>query len=327
MPEDENGLRVGGWVPPYSAASPADHPAYRPALPRVPDRRVLRPGPTTPPPSSPRHLLLLTAAAALGCAVTATVALNSGEPDPAERRSAAAHAELPRSELPQSELPSFPIMPELTVPSQEAMTPQGAMPQGAMPQDAMPPQGAVRPVGTTSPRPSSPTPAVPRPPLAATATTAPPPPTPSQVAGRPPVTLTVGATTGLELADRPGQRVRHRRFAGRVDAIGADSSEVERADSRFVVRAGRAESTCFSLESVNFPGYYLRHRDYEIHLERADRSELFDEDSTFCAEPISGGAAVSLRSHNYPGFRVALRDARLVIAPDGAATFVPRPPL
>jgi hypothetical protein len=56
---------------------------------------------------------------------------------------------------------------------------------------------------------------------------------------------------------------------------------------------------CVSLESVNFPGYFLRHRNFVVHLDRQDGSSLFRADSTFCPVAVSAGAIV-LRSSNYP---------------------------
>lgn len=145
----------------------------------------------------------------------------------------------------------------------------------------------------------------------------------------PAVDLVVGTTIGLELSDRPGFRVRHRNFLGRVDRIGPGSSDLDRADSRFTVRAGLADDGCVSLESVNYPHYFLRHRNFVIHLDRRDRTALFAADATFCPVPRQGGAALSLQSYNFPGWYVTEENARLVLAPAAAraTAFVVRPAL
>ncbi|MBG0564650.1 AbfB domain-containing protein [Actinoplanes sp. NEAU-A11] len=130
-------------------------------------------------------------------------------------------------------------------------------------------------------------------------TTAPPPPPP----------LPVGRTLGLSPLDRPDHRVRHRNFVARVDPVTAASSPVDRADSRFAVRAGRADPRCRSFESVNQPGFYLRHRDFLLRLDRADQTTLFDQDATFC--PVTGGGGFALRSTNYPTRHLLVVDAQV----------------
>jgi hypothetical protein len=105
----------------------------------------------------------------------------------------------------------------------------------------------------------------------------------------------VGSVISLAVRNDTAYRVRHRDFLGHVDRIG---SALDRADSRFTVRTAVANG-CVSLESVNYPGYFLRHRDFVIRLDRADGSDLFRLDSTFCPVPAGGGGFV-LRSQNYP---------------------------
>jgi hypothetical protein len=143
--------------------------------------------------------------------------------------------------------------------------------------------------------------------------------------GKPPVAgPVVGSTIGLEPSGHPGQRVRHRDFVGRVDDLGPDSSGPDRADSRFVIRAGLAQSGCFSFESADYPGYYLRHQNFVIHLERRDGSGLFAADATFC--PVGHGGGFSLRSVNYPALSITDQASQLKLT-SVATTFVIRPPL
>ncbi|WP_173079459.1 AbfB domain-containing protein [Phytohabitans rumicis] len=142
-------------------------------------------------------------------------------------------------------------------------------------------------------------------------------PSPSPSATTPP--LRAGARVGLEPVSKPGFRVRHRDFAGRIDRIGSGSGALDRADSSFTVRAGLASSSCASFESVNFPGYYLRHQNFQIVLHRYDGTQLFRADATFC--PVTGltGQETSLRSYNYPSRYLLHRDSRLVIESGGSA--------
>ena len=61
---------------------------------------------------------------------------------------------------------------------------------------------------------------------------------------------------------------------------------------------GLADSGCYSFESRNYPGQYLRHRDFRVHREAGDGSALFRADATFCAV---AGQGESGWPHNYPG--------------------------
>jgi hypothetical protein len=136
----------------------------------------------------------------------------------------------------------------------------------------------------------------------------------------------IGARVGLEPVSKPGYRVRHRDFAGRIDYIGPNSSALDRADSSFTVRAGLANSRCVSFESVNYPGYYLRHQNFRIYLHRVDGTRLFAADATFCAVTGLAGRGTSLRSYNYPDRYLCHRSSELYIAAgvSSAATFAVR---
>jgi hypothetical protein len=98
------------------------------------------------------------------------------------------------------------------------------------------------------------------------------------------------------------------------------------------VRRGLASGQCYSLESVNYPGYYLRHQNFRIYLHRADGSQLFAADATFCAVTGLSGQHTSLRSLNYPDRYLNSRSSELRISTvDGsserrAATFIVRAP-
>ncbi|GLI02541.1 AbfB domain-containing protein [Phytohabitans aurantiacus] len=146
-------------------------------------------------------------------------------------------------------------------------------------------------------------------------------------------TLTVGASVGLEPIGLSGYRVRHRNFAGRVDPIGSRSGSADKADSTFRVRRGLAYNQCYSLESTNYPGYYLRHQNFRIYLHRVDGSQLFAADATFCAVSGLAGQNTSLRSFNYPDRYLNHRSSDLYISSANtsterrAATFIVRPPL
>ncbi|WP_179277173.1 AbfB domain-containing protein [Actinoplanes regularis] len=158
-------------------------------------------------------------------------------------------------------------------------------------------------------------------------TTTPPPAKTFTATKLPAVTLRAGTTVALTLADNAEYRVRHRDYTARIEAIGSSSSSLDRADSSFTVRTGLGNSSCVSLESVNFPGYFLRHQNFELKLQRRDGSNLFDQDVTFCPVNIRSGAALVLRSINYPERFLVESGGRVVLRESGAAgalALVPR---
>ena len=63
--------------------------------------------------------------------------------------------------------------------------------------------------------------------------------------------------------------------------LGAVPDQLLLRDATFHRRPGLADAGAASFESVNFPGHFLRHRDFELWLDRADGSPLFRADATF----------------------------------------------
>jgi hypothetical protein len=181
------------------------------------------------------------------------------------------------------------------------------------------PPVSVRPAPSPSPSLSpSPPPAVPGSPQAERRSA------PHRTTVAPVVDLNVGATVGLEVAARPGERLRHRDFVGRTDRIG----RADRLDAAFVVRKGLGRDGCVSLESVNFPGYFLRHRDFVLRLAERDGSALFADDATFCPSPTRDGTAFVLESINYPSRALTRhRDGVVHLDENSGTAFVVRPPL
>jgi hypothetical protein len=98
--------------------------------------------------------------------------------------------------------------------------------------------------------------------------------------------------------------LRHRDGLARTDVINSGSSLTDRQDATFIVRNGFADPTCYSFESVNYPGQYLRHAGYRLQKSSNDGTTIFQQDATFCAQPPlnGGGGNVSLESFNYPGY-------------------------
>ncbi|MFJ2924863.1 family 43 glycosylhydrolase [Streptomyces massasporeus] len=95
----------------------------------------------------------------------------------------------------------------------------------------------------------------------------------------------------------PDRFVRHYDYRARIEA-----GVTKLADSQFRVVPGLAGSGTVSLESANFPGYYLRHKNFEVWLEKNDGSTRFASDATFWQRAgLADPAGVSYESSNYPG--------------------------
>ncbi|HYH03354.1 MAG TPA: AbfB domain-containing protein, partial [Bacillota bacterium] len=72
-------------------------------------------------------------------------------------------------------------------------------------------------------------------------------------------------------------------------------------DSQWKLVPGLADSACVSFESVNYPGYYLRHSGYIVYLNQNDGSATFKADATF--REVSGlkdSSWKSYQSYNFP---------------------------
>ncbi|GAA3809084.1 hypothetical protein GCM10022403_048940 [Streptomyces coacervatus] len=90
--------------------------------------------------------------------------------------------------------------------------------------------------------------------------------------------------------------VRHTNFDVRIDP---NVSPAE--DAQFRLRPGLAGTGTVSFESVNFPGYFLRHSDYDFQLAHNDGSSQFAQDATF--RKVAGLADASwssFQSYNHP---------------------------
>ncbi|MEZ0067090.1 hypothetical protein ABIA32_003103 [Streptacidiphilus sp. MAP12-20] len=85
-----------------------------------------------------------------------------------------------------------------------------------------------------------------------------------------------------------------------ISPITASSTTLAKADATWIVHPGLANSSCFSFESANNSGQYLRHYNYELYLEAYDGSTVSAQDATFCAQTGHNGQGYSFQSSNYP---------------------------
>lgn len=108
--------------------------------------------------------------------------------------------------------------------------------------------------------------------------------------------------------------LRHADSLAYTEVVDAGSSALLKADATYTVRRGLADSSCYSFESVNHPGQYLRHADFRVRNSPDDGSALFEADATFCARPGLGGTGVTFESINLAGWYLRHFNAAVYIA-------------
>ena len=82
--------------------------------------------------------------------------------------------------------------------------------------------------------------------------------------------------------------------------VSSASSSTDKGNSTWVVRAGLGNSSCYSFESKNTAGSYLRHQNFQLYAQPNDGSSLFSQDATFCSQAGQNGQGNSFSSINYP---------------------------
>ncbi|MCW6003996.1 AbfB domain-containing protein [Micromonospora sp. CPCC 205371] len=112
--------------------------------------------------------------------------------------------------------------------------------------------------------------------------------------------------------------LRHMNSLAYTEVVTAGSPELLRNDATYTIRAGLANAGCYSFESVNYPGQYLRHANSRVRNSVDDGSALMRADATWCARSGLTGGGVSLESYNYRGSYLRHVDAEVWIS-DGAA--------
>ncbi len=119
----------------------------------------------------------------------------------------------------------------------------------------------------------------------------------------------VGDSTAVPTGNRslrsvnfPDRYVRHRDSLGYLDPVSATSAAADRQAATFTIGAGLANANCYTFQSVNPAGRYLRHYNNRLVLATSDGTATFRNDATFCGRAGLSGSGISFESYNYPGF-------------------------
>jgi hypothetical protein len=99
--------------------------------------------------------------------------------------------------------------------------------------------------------------------------------------------------------------------------VAASSSPTDKQDATWVEAAGLANPSCISFESINKPGSYLRHANFQFHLQPNDGSTLFSQDATFCPKPGNSGQGTSFQSVNFTDHYIRTFDNTVYLASNG----------
>ncbi len=113
--------------------------------------------------------------------------------------------------------------------------------------------------------------------------------------------------------------IRHKGGLGYTEVVNSSSDDLTRQDSSFWARPGLANGSCYSFESRNFPGEYLRHSSSRIHKDPNDGSDLFKADATFCARGGLSGVGYSFEAYNYPNHFLRHYNGEVYIAVSGGS--------
>lgn len=133
----------------------------------------------------------------------------------------------------------------------------------------------------------------------------------------PPVTLPTGQYKSLRVTTlgHTDKYLRHSQQLAYTAVVDAAGSALLKSDATWKIVTGLANSNCYSLESRNYPGEYLRHQDFRVRRDANDGSALFKADATWCA--VAGTGGVRLSSANLPGSYLRHIDSEVWLASPG----------
>lgn len=80
-----------------------------------------------------------------------------------------------------------------------------------------------------------------------------------------------------------------------IQRITSSVSSARRKTGSWVVRTGLRNKGCFSFESWDTPGSYIRQNDFRLYVNAPDGSKQFKEDATFCTLASFNGLGTSIR--------------------------------
>ncbi|KAB8293985.1 hypothetical protein EYC80_009452 [Monilinia laxa] len=114
--------------------------------------------------------------------------------------------------------------------------------------------------------------------------------------------LTVGSSISLRVTTS-GYNTRyiaHTDTSVNTQVVTSSSATALKQQASWHVRTGLGNSACFSFESVDTPGSYIRHYNFGLLLNANDGTKAFHEDATFCPQAGLNGQGNTIRAWSYP---------------------------
>ncbi|RDW58490.1 alpha-L-arabinofuranosidase [Coleophoma crateriformis] len=131
--------------------------------------------------------------------------------------------------------------------------------------------------------------------------------------------FTAGSSISLR-ATTSGYTTRYLAHTGatvNTQVVTSSSTTALKQQASWTVVMGLGNSACFSFESVDTPGSYLRHYNFVLVLNADDGTKQFYEDATFCPQSGLSGTGSSIRSWSYPTRYFRHYTNLLYVASDG----------
>lgn len=116
----------------------------------------------------------------------------------------------------------------------------------------------------------------------------------------------------------PNHYARHCNYTLQINP-NTDKSDLYLKDSTFklTMPAISGDGNFVSLESVNFPNYYVRHCGFRIRIDPRQETQLYKDDASFKMVAALNGRQgyISFESRNYPGRFIRHRNFQLWLDP------------
>ncbi|TKX20377.1 putative alpha-L-arabinofuranosidase B [Elsinoe australis] len=114
--------------------------------------------------------------------------------------------------------------------------------------------------------------------------------------------LSAGSSISLRLTTA-GYNTRYIAHTGstvNTQVVTSGSATALKQQASWTVRTGLGNSGCFSFESKDTPGSFIRHNNFVLTVVANDNSKQFKEDATFCPQAGLNGQGNSIRAWGYP---------------------------
>lgn len=114
--------------------------------------------------------------------------------------------------------------------------------------------------------------------------------------------LTVGSSYSFQVTTS-GYTDRYLAHTGdtvNTQVVSSSSTTALKQQASWTVVAGLGNSDCYSFESVDTPGSYIRHYNFELLVNANDGTKQMHEDATFCSITGISGSDNSFRAWGYP---------------------------